>query len=171
MLKEPRLHGQFRTDDRARAAYAEGAGIYRIVPAAVAVPASVPDLQRLVRWASDSGTPLVARGAGSAMGGGNVGEGVVVDLTALAPSRLEVDAPTESAWVTAGVSAGALDAAARPYGLRFPPMPSSGRWATLGGMAATNAAGASAVRIGSVRNWITRSSGLGRTASCAVDAG
>jgi len=49
MLKGPRLQGQFRTDDRARAAYAEGAGIYRIVPAAVAVPASVADLQHLVR--------------------------------------------------------------------------------------------------------------------------
>ncbi len=155
MPRGPRLQGQFRTDDRARAAYAEGAGIYRIVPAAVAVPVNLPDLQRLVRWASDTGTPLVARGAGSAMGGGNVGDGVIVDLTALSPTRLEVDPANRSAWISAGVAAGALDAAARPHGLRFPPMPSSGRWATLGGMAATNAAGASAVRIGSVRNWIT----------------
>jgi FAD/FMN-containing dehydrogenase len=154
MLKGPRLQGQFRTDDRARAAYAEGAGIYRIVPAAVAVPASVADLQRLVRWAAESGTDLVARGAGSAMGGGNVGDGVVVDLTELQPARLELDAANRTAWVSAGVSAGALDDAARLYGLRFPPMPSSGRWATLGGMAATNAAGASAVRVGSVRPWI-----------------
>ncbi|HMU60867.1 MAG TPA: FAD-binding oxidoreductase [Gemmatimonadales bacterium] len=151
----PRLQGQFRTDDRARAAYAEGAGIYRIVPAAVAVPADVADLQGLVRWASKTGTPLVARGAGSAMGGGNVGDGVIVDLTALGPARLEVNPANRSAWVSAGITAGALDAAARPHGLRFPPMPSSGRWATLGGMAATNAAGASAVRIGSIRNWIT----------------
>lgn len=154
MLKGPRLQGQFRTDDRARAAYAEGAGIYRIVPAAVAVPADVPDLQRLVRWALESRTPLVARGAGSAMGGGNVGDGVVVDLTALGPPRLDVDAENRKGWVTAGTTAGALDAAARLHNLRFPPMPSSGRWATLGGMAATNAAGASAVRVGSIRPWI-----------------
>ena len=154
MLKGPRLQGQFRTDDRARAAYAEGAGIYRIVPAAVAVPASAADLQRLVSWATVSGTPLVARGAGSAMGGGNVGEGVVVDLTALGPARLEVHAADRKAHVSTGITAGALDAAARAHGLRFPPMPSSGKWATLGGMAATNAAGASAVRSGSVRNWI-----------------
>jgi FAD/FMN-containing dehydrogenase len=154
MLKGPRLMGQYRTDDRARAAYAEGAGIYRIVPAAVAVPADVADLQRLVRWAQATGTPLVARGAGSAMGGGNVGDGVVVDLTALTPARLEVHAPDRRAFATAGVTAGALDAAARAHGLRFPPMPSSGRFATVGGMAATNAAGASAVRAGSVRNWI-----------------
>jgi len=155
MPKGPRLQGQFRTDERARAAYAEGAGIYRIIPAAVAVPADVPDLQRLVRWAADTSSPLVARGAGSAMGGGNVGDGVIVDLTALGPARLEVDAGNRSAWASTGITAGALDAAARLHGLRFPPMPSSSRWATLGGMAATNAAGASAVRSGSVRNWIT----------------
>lgn len=154
MTMGPRLQGQFRTDDRARAAYAEGAGIYRIVPMAVAVPADVADLQRLVRWAAGSGTPLVARGAGSAMGGGNVGDGVIVDLTALAPTRLQLDPSNRTASVSASVSAGALDAAARPHGLRFPPMPSSGRWATLGGMAATNAAGASAIRAGSVRRWI-----------------
>ena len=155
MLKGPRLQGQFRTDDRARAAYAEGAGIYRIVPAAVAVPASVADLQHLVRWASATGMPLVARGAGSAMGGGNVGEGVVVDLTSLSPDRLEVDAPNRRALATAGVTAEALDIAARAHFLRFPPLPSSARWATLGGMAATNAAGASAVQSGSVRRWVS----------------
>src|SRR5512147_1254139 len=104
MLKGPRLEGQFRTDDRARAAYAEGAGIYRIVPAAVAIPANIPDLQQLVRWAAATGTPLVARGAGSAMGGGNVGDGVVVDLTALAPPWLDVDGPGRRAFVTAEVT-------------------------------------------------------------------
>ncbi len=154
MLTGPRLQGEFRTDDRARAAYAEGAGIYRIVPAGVAVPVTVEDLIRLVRWAGETDTPLVPRGAGSAMGGGNVGDGVVVDLTRLGPARLEIHAADRRACVTAGVTAGALDAAAREHGLRFPPMPSSGRWATLGGMAATNAAGASAVRMGSIRPWI-----------------
>src|SRR5256885_3414607 len=52
------------TDLRARAAYSEGAGIHRIVPAAVAVPRGVEELQRLVRWAVDRGTHLVPRGGG-----------------------------------------------------------------------------------------------------------
>lgn len=161
MLKPPHLTGSFRTDTRARAAYAEGAGIYRIVPAAVAVPASQDDLRRLLRWASGTGTPLVPRGAGSAMGGGNVGDGVVVDLSALGPAAPEVDPVARRARVSASVTADALDRAARAHGLRFPPLPSSSRWATLGGMAATNAAGASAVRTGSVRRWITRIQWLG----------
>src|SRR5438874_6174216 len=69
------------TDPRIRAAYAEGAGIYRIVPAGVVVPQGVEELQHLVRWATDTGTPLVPRGAGSGMPGGTVGRGVIVDLS------------------------------------------------------------------------------------------
>src|SRR5207237_519535 len=44
--------------------------------------------------------------------------------------------------------------AARPFGRRLPPDPSSGGFATSGGMAATNAAGPRSVRCGSVRRWV-----------------
>ncbi len=47
-----------------------------------------------------------------------------------------------------------LNTAAAGHGLRLPPDPSSGRWATLGGMVSTNAAGARSVRYGSVRRWV-----------------
>src|SRR5205085_1611174 len=73
-LLEPKPH--LLTDLRTRAAYSEGAGIHRIVPAAVAVPRGVDALQRLVRWAAETGTRLVPRGAGSGMAGGSVGRGV-----------------------------------------------------------------------------------------------
>ena len=141
------------TDPRSRAAYSEGAGIYRILPAAVAVPRGVEELQELVRWAGATGTPLVPRGAGSGMAGGGVGRGVVVDLSQgfhwTAP-----DWPRRRLWAGASVTWAELTAAARPFGLRLPPDPSSGAFATSGGMAATNAAGPRSVRSGSVRSWI-----------------
>src|SRR3989449_3739503 len=68
------------TDERIRAAYSEGAGIYRIVPAGVAIPRGVEDLRQLVRWAAETGTPLVARGSGSGMAGGRPGRGGVGGL-------------------------------------------------------------------------------------------
>src|SRR5688572_13415454 len=89
MLPPPGFRGAFRSDHRARAAYAEAAGIYRILPAAVCLPADPADVALLVRWAAETRTTLVPRGAGSAMAGGNVGDGVVVDLTRL-PLRLEL---------------------------------------------------------------------------------
>jgi FAD/FMN-containing dehydrogenase len=153
MLPPPPIRGLYRTDARARAAYAEGAGIYRIIPAAVCLPLDRQDVLSLVRWAAAHRVALVPRGAGSAMGGGNVGEGVVVDLTRL-ERRLEVDAGARRAVTSAGITLAELNAAADPHGLRLPPDPSSGRWATVGGMVSTNAAGARSVRYGSVRRWV-----------------
>ncbi|PYP48840.1 MAG: hypothetical protein DMD42_00060, partial [Gemmatimonadetes bacterium] len=141
------------TDPRIRAAYSEGAGIYRIVPTAVAVPRGVEELQEVVRWAGATGTPLVPRGAGSGMAGGSVGRGAVVDLSQgfhwTAP-----DWARRRLWAGASVTWAELAAAARPFGLRLPPDPSSGAFATSGGMAATNAAGPRSVRCGSARSWI-----------------
>ncbi len=154
MLPPSDFKGQFRDDSRTRAAYSEGAGIYRILPRAVCLPRDEADLISLIGWAVDSGIPLIPRGAGSAMGGGNVGEGVIVDLTQLADPRLEVQAGARRAITSAGVTLGQLNDAAAAYGLRLPPDPSSGAWATLGGMVSTNAAGPRSVRYGSVRQWV-----------------
>jgi FAD/FMN-containing dehydrogenase len=154
MLPPPAVRGIYRTDSRARAAYAEAAGIYRIVPQAVCLPADVDDLRHLIRWAAEHRTSLIPRGAGSAMGGGNVGEGVMVDLGRMGGRRLEINVSARTATTSASVTLAELNAAAAPNGLRLPPDPSSGRWASLGGMVSTNAAGARSVRYGSVRSWV-----------------
>jgi FAD/FMN-containing dehydrogenase len=154
MLPQPHLKGIYRDDMRARAAYAEGAGIYRIVPRAVALPRDQEDLIGLVCWAADQGIPLIPRGAGSAMGGGNVGSGIIVDLTRMLDQRIEVHAGARRAETGAAITLAQLNAAAGLEGLRLPPDPSSGPWATLGGMVATNAAGARSLRYGSVRRWV-----------------
>ena len=60
MLPPPPIRGIYRTDPRARAAYAEGAGIYRILPAAVCVPQDREDLASLAHWASEHRVPLGA---------------------------------------------------------------------------------------------------------------
>src|SRR5205823_11338932 len=141
------------TAPRIRAGYAEGAGIYRIVPAGVAVRQAVEELQHLVRWAVDTGTPLVPRGAGSGMPGGNVGPGVIVDLSQ-GFHRVAPDWSRRTVWAGASVTWADVNDAARPFGLRLPPDPSSGAFATSGGMVATNAAGPRSVRCGSVRSWV-----------------
>ena len=148
------FRGPFRVDDDARALYAEGAGIFRIVPGAVAVPEDRDDLMALVRWANETGTALIPRGAGSGMPGGNVGSGVIVDLRRGFTSAPRVDPVSHTAEAGASVTWKALNDAAALAELRFPPNPSSGRFATLGGMVATNAAGARSYRYGAVRDWV-----------------
>ena len=141
------------TDARIRAAYAEGAGIYRIVPTGVAIPADGEELTALVRWAAQTRTPLIPRGAGSGMPGGNVGPGVIVDLSR-GFNDLRVDPRRRIARAGASVTWAQVTEAARQHGLRLPPDPSSGAFATSGGMVATNAAGPRTVRYGSVRRWV-----------------
>ena len=141
------------TDARVRAAYAEGAGIYRILPAAVAIPENQDDVVALVQQARESKLALIPRGAGSGMPGGNVGNGVIVDLST-GFSHLVVDPDSRRARAGASVTWAEVNDAAKPYGLRLPPDPSSGAFATSGGMVATNAAGPRTVRYGSVRPWI-----------------
>src|SRR5439155_9048362 len=132
-------------------------------------------LPRLVRWATATGTPLVPRGAGSGMPGGNVGRGVIVDLSR-AFHRLAPDWNRRTVWAGASVTWAEVNDAARPFGLRLPPDPSSGAFATSGGMVATNAAGPRSVRYGSVRGWveavqIVTADGEARTVSRGGGAG
>jgi FAD/FMN-containing dehydrogenase len=153
-MRIPGFRGTFRDDPDARAVYAEAAGIGRIVPRGVAVPLDADDVVALVQWAHATGTPLVPRGAGSSMAGGAIGDGIVVDLgrlDAIGP----VDPATRRIRVGAGAIRDAVDAAAAAHGLRFPVDPSSGAWATIGGMVATNAAGAHALSHGAMRAWVT----------------
>jgi FAD/FMN-containing dehydrogenase len=142
------------TDSRVRAAYAEGAGIYRIVPRGVVLPGSLADLRDVIQWATAEGVGVVPRGAGSGIPGNAVGDGIVVDLRERMPVRLDLDPASRTAITSANVTREQLAAAALPHGLRLPPDPSSGRWATLGGMVSTNAAGSHTVRYGPVRRWV-----------------
>jgi len=145
--------GTFRADTAARAVYSEAAGIGRMMPAAVAVPHDAADVQALVRWARDAGVSLVPRGSGSSMAGGAIGAGVVVDLSRLR-AIADVDASRRCVRAEVGALRGELQRRAATAGLRFPVDPSSGEFCTIGGMAATNAAGAHSLRHGSMRPWV-----------------
>lgn len=141
-----------RDDVNARAVYSEAAGISRIIPRAVAVPTSTEEVVEVVQWANRLQMPIIARGSGSGMAGGAVGDGVIADLSRLRHLIIADNAPIAEAW--AGVTRAMLDAAARRRGLWFPVDPSSGAFCTLGGMAATNAAGPRSLKHGPMRAWV-----------------
>jgi FAD/FMN-containing dehydrogenase len=144
--------GEFRTDLTARALYSEGAGPLRILPVAVALPRDRADLGALVRYAADVGVPLTPRGGGTGMPGNNVGRGIVVDLAAFdRPARVAL---AGTANMGAAVTCAVLDRIAGHFHLRLPPDPSSAIACTIGGMVATNAAGARSFSKGSIRRWV-----------------
>jgi FAD/FMN-containing dehydrogenase len=147
------FRGAFRVDGDARAVYSEGAGIQRILPTAVAVPVDEEDLVKLVEWAKREGAALIPRGSGSGMAGGAIGPGVIVDLSRW--KRLDDSRMEERVLVAQpGVICAEVQAAARARGLRFPVSPSSAAFCTIGGMTATNAAGAHTLAHGAMREWV-----------------
>ncbi|HEY7393936.1 MAG TPA: FAD-binding oxidoreductase, partial [Gemmatimonadaceae bacterium] len=147
------FRGVFRADDDARAVYSEAAGIERVWPRAIAVPLDEADLTALATWASATSMPLIARGSGSSMPGGAIGDGVIVDLSRWRACRdIRLDART--ICVGPGMLRAEVDRMARAVGLRFPVDPSSGTFCTIGGMAATNAAGPHSLRFGAMRQWV-----------------
>lgn len=87
------------------------------------------------------------------MPGGAVGNDVIVDLSRL--SQIEpVDLTTKAIRVGPGAICAQVNAKAGENGLRFPVDPSSTAFCTLGGMAATNAAGAHTLLFGATRSWV-----------------
>jgi len=153
-------------------------GPFTCSPMAWAAPVDTESLQLLLQHAADTGMPLIARGAGTGMPGGNLGPGTIVSMTGSADGSedgspdgflhlgpVQVDPEVRNGVsgrirVGAGVPAALVDARASNHGLTFPPLPSSARWATVGGMVANNAAGARSFGYGAVSRWVEAVEGV-----------
>jgi FAD/FMN-containing dehydrogenase len=126
------FRGDLHVEERLRLPFADASGILRALPAAAAVPRDADDVAALVRWAAREGMPLVPRGAGTGMPGGNVGSGVAVDLRTHFRAAPAVDAGGRGAHVEPGTTRAELNAAAARTGCTFPwipPAASGAPWA------------------------------------------
>jgi glycolate oxidase len=122
-------------------------------PIAVVHAHSVEDVQRTLRIASETGTPVVTRGAGTGLAGGaNAGAGEIA-LSVRAMDRiLEVRPDDLLAVVEPGILNADLNAALAPHGLWWAPDPASRAISTVGGNIATGAGGLLCAKYGVVRD-------------------
>lgn len=137
-----------RTDDLTRALYTSDASLYRVLPRAVAFPATAEQLGAAVRVARGAGTPVTLRGAGTSVAGNAVGPGLVVDVSRHLNRVLEIDPEARTARVQPGVVLADLQRAAAVQGLRFGPDPSTHNRCTIGGMIGNDACGSRALGYG-----------------------
>ena len=119
-------------------------------PDLVVYPASTAEVAHVLAVAAEHRIPVTAFGAGTSLEGHviPVRGGISLDLTRL-DRIVEISPANLTATVQAGVTRLALERAASEHGLFFPVDP--GADATIGGMAATNAAGTTTVRYGKMR--------------------
>jgi len=136
------------TSTLAQALYSSDASLYRVVPQAVARPASTDELLAVLDAARAAGMPVTTRGAGTSCAGNAVGPGLVVDVGRHLTRIGEIDPEARTARVEPGVVQSSLQAAVAPYGLRFGPDPSTHNRCTIGGMIGNNACGPRALGYG-----------------------
>jgi D-lactate dehydrogenase (cytochrome) len=119
-------------------------------PDLVVYPSSTADVAHVLAIANERRIPVTPFGVGTSLEGHiiPVRGGITLDLSRL-DRIVDVSPANLTATVQAGVTRLALTRAAGEHGLFFPVDP--GADATLGGMAATNAAGTTTVRYGKTR--------------------
>jgi FAD/FMN-containing dehydrogenase/Fe-S oxidoreductase len=144
--------GELFFDDLNRALYSTDASIFQVQPLGVAVPRDEEDVQTLVRYAAEHKIPLIPRGAGSGVAGESLGAGLIVDVSRYFRAIIEVGPDTVR--VQPGVVYRDLNARLAKQGRCFAPDPASGAQCTIGGMLATNASGAHALRHGYTRDHV-----------------
>ncbi|ADB63470.1 FAD linked oxidase domain protein (plasmid) [Haloterrigena turkmenica DSM 5511] len=143
------MKGEVRFDEYAQVLYSTDGSIYQARPAGAVLPRDTEDVRNAIRVAAEHDVPIMARGAGSSLGGQTVGPGcVVLDLSTYMDDILEVDAEEKRARVQPGVVQDHLDDHLAQYGLKFAPDPASSNRATIGGGIGNNSTGAHSVRYG-----------------------
>nr|WP_220488278.1 FAD-binding and (Fe-S)-binding domain-containing protein [Tessaracoccus sp. MC1756] len=142
------LAGIVDTSTLTRALYSSDASLYRVEPLAVAHPRTSDELIALVRACLATDTPITARGAGTSCAGNAVGPGLVIDVAKHLHTIHSIDPVAGTAVIDPGVVQDQLQIAARPYGLRLGPDPSTSSRCTVGGMIGNNACGPRALGYG-----------------------
>lgn len=140
-----------------RKLYATDASVYQEMPVAVALPKSVEDLKRLVRFAKQYSRPdapvgLIPRAAGTSLAGQVVGSGIVVDISKYFGQILELNVEERWVRVQPGVIRDDLNKFLKPHGLMFGPETSTASRAMIGGMIGNNSCGLHSIVWGTTRD-------------------
>jgi len=148
------IAGEVHADPLRCAMLATDGSIFSLRPAGVVYPRSTEDVRRTVRFAADHHLALHPRGAGSGLCGSALGRGLVVDFTKFMHRLVRLDEASRTFTCEPGYRLGELQARLKGRGLFFPPDPSSGEYATFGGMLGTNASGAHSVKYGNTADYL-----------------
>ncbi len=124
------------------------------MPEVVVKPENTQQVSELLRLASQQMLPVTPRGGATGLCGGCVPSRGGISVSMERMTRiLEIDTANQMAVVEAGVTLMDFYAAVEDSGLFFPPHPGD-EGAMIGGLIATNAGGARAVKYGVIRNYI-----------------
>ncbi|GFZ95169.1 FAD-binding oxidoreductase [Dyella caseinilytica] len=124
-------------------------------PLAIALPASIEEVQGIMRWANENKVAIVPSGGRTGLSGGAVAaHGELVLSLARMNRVLGFDAVDRTLTVQPGIALEAVHGAAREHGLIYPVDFAARGSCSIGGNIATNAGGIRVIRYGNTREWI-----------------
>ena len=124
-------------------------------PLAIALPASIEEVQGIVRWANQHQVAIVPSGGRTGLSGGAVAANGELVLSLARMNRvLGFDAVDRTLTVQPGIALEAVHTAAREHGLIYPVDFAARGSCSIGGNIATNAGGIRVIRYGNTREWI-----------------
>lgn len=152
-----KIAGDIYTDKIRRYMHSTDGSIFRVEPACIVYPKSTEDVVEVVKFANKYQLSIHSRGAGSGLCGAAIGRGIVIDFCKYMNNFLgyEKISDTEGTFICEpGYKYGELEAFLKGSSMWFPAAPSSGEYATFGGMYGTNAGGGYSVKYGNVADYI-----------------
>ena len=126
---------------------------FKVWAVAVALPADIPALQALCRWANQHGVPLIPQSGNTGLVGGQVpltGNEVIVNISRLNKVR-DVNAAAGHMTLEAGVILEEAHKVAEEAGAMFPLWLASQGSARIGGVLSSNAGGVQVLAFGNAR--------------------
>ena len=124
-------------------------------PLAIALPATVAEVQAIVRWAREACVAIVPSGGRTGLSGGAVAaDGELVVSLERMNKVLGFDPVDRTLTVQAGMALEAVQNTAKEHGLAYPVDFAARGSCSIGGNIATNAGGIRVIRYGNTREWI-----------------
>jgi glycolate oxidase len=124
-------------------------------PLAVVLAVNTDEIARLLRWANETRTPLIARGSGTGLAGGSIPTpGSVVLGLGRFDKVLELDRRNLTLLVEPGVTTQTIFDCADQAGLIYPPDPGSMKISTIGGNVASNSGGLRGLKYGVTKDYV-----------------
>ncbi len=132
--------------------YSTDGSIYEIAPLGVVRPRSAEDVMTVVRYAQEHGHSIHARGSGSGLAGGCLGNGLVLDFSRF--MNRVTDMQADRVTVQAGVILAQLNRNLRPLRRHYGVDPSTREVTTMGSVIARDAKGSRWMKYGSPRDHV-----------------
>ncbi len=143
-----------RTDEVELMCYSRDMSVHVGVPDAIVFAHSTDQVSKIMNLANECKIPVIPRGSGTSVTGAVLAPkgGIILDLSKMNKTK-EINKEDGYVVVEPGVILNDLNVALAPTHF-YPPDPSSGVLASIGGTVATNASGERAVKYGGTKDWI-----------------